>query len=110
MASPGWRRPPDGLVPSVSRYHTRLNSRRWERVRRRVLDAAGWRCQACGGYGNEVDHIVPLERGGAMYDPANLQVLCRGCHIAKTLAEAEAAGRTTPGRAAWRALVEVICK
>ena len=82
----------------MSRHHSHLNSRRWERIRRRVLDAAGWRC-ACGDYGNEVDHIVPLERGGAAYDPANLQVLCRGCHISKTRREAEAAGRATPGRA-----------
>lgn len=31
----------------------------------------------------EVDHIVPIGRGGDMYDPANLQTLCRKCHIRK---------------------------
>ena len=35
----------------------------------------------------EVDHITPLEHGGAVYDLANLQSLCRGCHIAKSRAE-----------------------
>ena len=35
----------------------------------------------CGRYGNEVDHIQPLDRGGEAYAPSNLQVLCRGCHI-----------------------------
>ena len=93
----------------MSRHHTRLSSRHWERVRRVVLDRDAWRCQRCGGYGNEADHIQPLEQGGAMFDPANLQCLCRGCHIAKTLGEAEAAGRVTPGRADWRALIKAIC-
>ena len=94
----------------MSRHHTRLNSRRWARVRRQALGAAGWRCAACGDYGNEVDHIVPLERGGAPFDAGNLQALCRRCHIEKTRREAAEAGRTTPGRAAWHALVERIVK
>ena len=92
----------------MSDHHARLNNRRWARVRGRALDRDGWRCAACGGYGNEVDHIVPLERGGAPFDDGNLQSLCRGCHISKTRREAEAAGRTTPGRAAWQSLVEGI--
>ena len=35
----------------------------------------------------DVDHIVPLSRGGAPLDPKNLQSLCRKCHLAKTAAE-----------------------
>lgn len=30
-----------------------------------------------------VDHIVPLSRGGAQYDPHNLQSLCVACNTAK---------------------------
>ena len=57
-------------------------------MRRVVLDRDGWRCQTCGKVGRmEVDHIKRLEDGGAVYDLANLQSLCRGCHIAKTSAE-----------------------
>ena len=37
--------------------------------------------------GEEVDHIVPLSRGGAEQDPANLQHLCVPCHAAKTRRE-----------------------
>ena len=48
----------------MSRYHTRLNSRRWARVRRRLFDAAGWRCAACGDYGNEVEQIVAASEAG----------------------------------------------
>lgn len=50
-----------------------------------VLDRDGWRCRRVGRM--EVDHVVPLDRGGDPWDMANLQTLCRGCHIAKTAAE-----------------------
>ena len=53
-----------------------------------MLDRDGWRCRQCGRAGRlEVDHIVPLEDGGAAYDLDNLQVLDRGCHIRKTALE-----------------------
>ena len=32
----------------------------------------------------EVDHILPIEDGGAMYDEANLQALCKPHHSRKT--------------------------
>ncbi len=32
----------------------------------------------------EVDHIVPLKRGGERLDVANLQSLCKPCHSRKT--------------------------
>ena len=71
----------------MSRHHTRLHAGRWALVRRRVLNAAGWRCAACGRYGNEVDHIVPLHNGGNPWSESNLQAICRGCHIEKTRVE-----------------------
>lgn len=46
-------------------------------------------CQACGRVteGGEVDHIVPLAKGGTD-DPSNLQWLCREpCHADKTARE-----------------------
>ena len=56
----------------------------------------------CGGVdGLEVDHVVPLDKGGAALDLGNLQTLCRGCHIDKTDAEA---GRD-PERREWRRFV-----
>ena len=94
----------------MTRRHRAPNSRQWEAVRRVVLDRDGWRCQRCGSYGHEVDHVVPVEQGGAMYDPANCQVLCRGCHIAKTILEAEARGAATPGLSEWRDRIQAICK
>ena len=69
---------------ALSKLHKRINRKDWERVRRFVLDRENWRCQWCGGYGNEVDHIHPLEHGGDEVNPQNLQTLCVGCHLAKT--------------------------
>ena len=85
-----------------SRFHAQLDTRRWARVRLQVLDRDEWRCRICGAYGNECDHIVPLHKGGAPYDPNNLQTQCRNCHIEKTRGENE---RPDPARDAWRKLV-----
>ena len=87
----------------MSRHHAALDRRRWARVRLECLDRDGWRCQHCRGYGNEADHIVPLDRGGAAYDLGNLQTLCGPCHAAKTAGER---GREpTPAELAWRDFV-----
>jgi 5-methylcytosine-specific restriction protein A len=49
-------------------------------------------CRACEAEGrvtaaHEVDHIVPLSRGGAD-DETNYQPLCKACHSRKTAREA----------------------
>ena len=60
------------------------NRRQWRKVRLKVLDRDGWKCTQCTKAGRlEVDHIKPLENGGAVYALDNLQTLCRSCHIAK---------------------------
>jgi len=33
---------------------------------------------------NHIDHIIPISRGGAPLDLANLQSLCLSCHNRKT--------------------------
>ena len=74
---------------------------RWRRLRMSVLKAAGWRCASCGEYGNEVDHVRPIQHGGDPWDRDNLQCLCRGCHIAKTAGELRRP--PTPEEAEWEA-------
>ena len=56
--------------------------RAWERLRRRKLDAVGWRCERCGRAGKlEVHHRVSLKDGGAaLPELTGLEVLCRECH------------------------------
>jgi len=54
-----------------------------DRVRALVLVRDGGRCRRCGSARNlEVDHIVPLSRGGDS-DDCNLQTLCRRCNRRK---------------------------
>ena len=80
-----------------SRFHKRLSSARWERVRRRELERAGWRCERCGRPGAlEVHHKTPLHKGGDPWSAYNLTVLCRACHFGahkRKLSESELAWR-----------------
>ena len=74
----------------MSRHHAKLPSRRWERLRKRILERDAWTCRECGRYANEVDHVRALRKGGAAWDESNLQVLCggrEGCHAQKTRRE-----------------------
>lgn len=59
---------------------------RWASIRKRVLARDLHTCQACGRLGDEVDHIVPLSKGGTDV-LTNLQVLCKFCHSRKTASE-----------------------
>ena len=86
----------------MARRHVQIQGARWQAVRLNVLVRDSWRCSTCGKYGNEVDHIRPLKRGGDPWAESNLQTLCRDCHIEKTRKENQ---RDDPARDAWRALV-----
>jgi 5-methylcytosine-specific restriction endonuclease McrA len=78
------------LVPKGSgrcREHRKRVSG-WEsgRLSRSVLRRQGGVCAACGRVPEhpELDHRIPLDRGGTN-DRSNLQVLCdRPCHLEKT--------------------------
>ncbi|NBW09689.1 MAG: HNH endonuclease [Caulobacteraceae bacterium] len=43
-------------------------------------------CRHCGAAASQVDHIVPLSRGGTDARE-NLQPLCHSCHSKKTASE-----------------------
>lgn len=61
--------------------------RDWLPIRRQVLKRDGYQCVECGSRQRlEVDHIKPASESGTD-DLANLQTLCRDCHIFKTRAE-----------------------
>ena len=58
----------------------------WRRLRLRIFERDGYRCQLCGKHGHlECDHIVAREDGGDDR-PDNLRTLCRSCHIERTAA------------------------
>ena len=90
----------------MSRNHVGIGWREWALLRRAVLNRDGYRCQSCGVASRlEVDHIVPLAHGGDAFDLANLQALCRGCHIAKTRAQT-----TLPERLSFRRYVDALAQ
>ena len=74
-------------------------SRRWRELRVSILERDAYTCQHCGLAGLEVDRIRPICKGGAIWEKANLQAMCKGCHSRKTRREQRP---PTPGRDAWR--------
>jgi 5-methylcytosine-specific restriction protein A len=56
----------------------------WRRVRPMVLARDGGLCQlrleGCTAIATEVDHIVPVDAGGALYDMDNLRSSCTHCN------------------------------
>ena len=62
-------------------------SKRWKILRRHVL-LHNPICQHCDReLATDVDHIVPIEKGGDAWALSNLHGLCRRCHGRKTKAE-----------------------
>jgi 5-methylcytosine-specific restriction protein A len=58
---------------------------RWQKLRLHHLKHFPL-CKSCGRAGQEVDHILPLRKGGT-HHPSNLQTLCKSCHSRKTMKE-----------------------
>ena len=58
---------------------------RWRRFRLGILERDRWRClvalPGCTLVATQVDHIEPLGRGGARYDPANCRGACAWCNL-----------------------------
>ena len=60
------------------------DSRRWRTFTRPiVIERDGGLCRVCGGRGDVVDHVVPIELllqlGLDPFDPRECQLLCAGC-------------------------------
>jgi len=60
---------------------------RWRRFRLTILERDRWSCTlalpGCTTRATQVDHIVPLSRGGAKYDPGNCRAACAHCNQAR---------------------------
>ena len=83
-----------------------VNRRRWKLVREAVLKRDGYLCQKCGVVSGdpEVDHVMPIAKGGAIWDLSNLQTLCAfPCHRDKTSVENQC--QLTPERDAWKVVM-----
>lgn len=76
--------------PATVSDQQRTRGGAWMRIRAQVLARDAGLCQVCKAAGRltlaaEVDHIRELADGGTD-EPANLQAICRPCHVAKTTA------------------------
>ena len=81
----------------------------WRKLRLVIFRRDGYRCQKCGKAGRlEVDHVIPIHRGGDVWDAGNLQALCRGCHIRKSAGESSRRKRAAMPqyRRDWLGLVD----
>jgi 5-methylcytosine-specific restriction enzyme A len=58
------------------------STREWRSLREQILARDRWTCQACGQRAGHVDHVVPVDAGGADH-PSNLQALCADCNLEK---------------------------
>ena len=85
MAKRSVRRLADGSV---------LEESRWKAVRKRAINTYEHKCTLCGQqldknapphtrFSIEVDHIIPLHRGGQAYELDNLRLTCHPCNRAK---------------------------
>lgn len=61
------------------RYDFR-RSRRWQQLRKTILRRDLFVCQYCGQPATEVDHVVPVTRGGLWWEERNLKASCRKCN------------------------------
>lgn len=69
-------------------------SKRWAGLRRTVLAEQPW-CdcgidccpEGCTRMSEDVDHIIPVEDGGAPFDRSNVHGLAHSCHGRKTAQE-----------------------
>ena len=67
-------------APSAKPYRIRLNADAYYRLRRKILERDGWRCQHCGSIsGVEVHHTEHRSQGGSDCEE-NLIALCSECH------------------------------
>lgn len=60
----------------------------WKFVRQDVLRRDKYTCSICSQRFRkpelDVDHIIPVQMGGQLFEKANLRTLCKECHKAKT--------------------------
>lgn len=73
------------------------NSKKWRIIRKMQLEAHPF-CEECLMNGKRtkaivVDHIIPIKKGGDMYDYTNLQSLCASCHSKKSVLEGSRFGK-----------------
>ena len=60
----------------------RGSTRSWRKQRALILNRDGYRCTVCGREADQVDHIIPVARGGTD-DADNLRAICARDNLRK---------------------------
>ena len=61
-----------------------LRTAQWKKLRLEIIKRDQSTCYLCGTPdAKEVDHIRPISKNGALYDPENLACICRRCNLLK---------------------------
>ena len=72
-------------TPCMSEFN-RNNT--WFFVRKDILRRDKYKCSICKQRFRkkflDVDHIIPVQMGGQLFEKANLRTLCKDCHKAKS--------------------------
>lgn len=58
-------------------------SRKYKERRLKVLAMAGYVCHYCGQTADQVDHVIPISKGGDPLAWENMVASCRTCNISK---------------------------
>ncbi len=79
------------FTPMPNAPARKRSGHQWQKIRLRIMARDYGLCQECKRQGrhvigSEVDHILPIFKGGTD-DEDNLQFLCRRCHEVKTAAD-----------------------
>jgi 5-methylcytosine-specific restriction enzyme A len=77
----------------------------WRKVRQHVLERDERKCQlrlpGCRGRATEVDHIVDVAVGGALYDPDNCRAVC-ACHRRRSNTKRQRSRQSPPSQSGRR--------
>ena len=67
---------------SKRRFAWIYSSKRWRALRASILKERGEQCESCYSVGEiQLHHRLPVSLGGELWNPDNLVVLCRSCHL-----------------------------
>jgi len=75
---------PRSRCDSCRTNHAKIDGTRWRALRTRILaEQPVCAVAGCGQASTQVDHILPLARGGHPYDRGNLQGMCAAHNASK---------------------------
>ena len=93
--NPSWTAKEKASKPHQGRKErsSLYDSTKWRNLRDSILLRDNYLCKLCGVPVKEapgdyaIDHIKPVNLGGAFFEVANLQTLCKRCHERKSQSE-----------------------